>query len=60
MILHLYVLHEIDSYLFDSVPVYVNMPLQISYEIYDEYMDIFDEENIDDIFFYRPHLNEFY
>ena len=53
-------LHQIDSYLFDSVPVYVNMPLQISYEIYDEYMDIFDEENIDDIFlFYRQHLNEF-
>ena len=53
-------LHEIDSYLFDSVLVYVNMPLQISYEIYDEYMDIFDEENIDDIFlFYRPHLDGF-
>lgn len=49
-----------DTKLFDSVLFEVEMPLQFCNEIYDEQIDIFEEENIDEIFlFYRPHLDEF-
>ncbi|WGE79428.1 hypothetical protein [Actinobacillus equuli] len=47
-------------YLFDSVLISVDMPLQICYEIYDEHIEIFNEENINEIFlFYRPHIDKY-
>ena len=55
-----YNLLTFDTKLFDSVLFEVEMPLQFCNEIYDEQIDIFEEENIDEIFlFYRPHLDEF-
>ena len=55
-----YNLVTFDTKLFDSLLFEVEMPLQFCNEIYDEQIDIFEEENIDEIFlFYRPHLDEF-
>ena len=55
-----YNLLTFDTKLFDSVLFEVEMPLQFCNEIYDEQIDIFEEENIDEIFlFYRPHLDKF-
>lgn len=55
-----YNLLTFDTKLFDSVLFEVGTSLQFCNEIYDEQIDIFEEENIDEIFlFYRPHLDEF-
>lgn len=53
-------LQTFDTKLFDSVLFEVEILLQFCNEIYDDQIDIFEEENIDEIFlFYRPHLDEF-
>lgn len=53
-------LETFDIYLFDSALFYVRVPFQLCYEIYDEHIDIFNEENVNELFlFYRPHLDEF-
>lgn len=54
-----YFLETFTVNLFDSAFFTVDMPVQICYQIYQEQSDIFDEENIGDIFFfYREHIDE--
>ncbi len=55
-----YFLETFTVNLFDSAFFTVDMPVQICYQIYQEQSDIFDEENIGDIFFfYHKHIDEF-
>lgn len=58
--IHPYSLESIEMYFFDSLFFDIYHPLQLSYEIYDEHVDIFNEENFDDVFlFYRPHIDKY-
>ncbi|HDR1069719.1 TPA: hypothetical protein QB323_002053, partial [Pasteurella multocida] len=53
-------LDELDVNLFDSVFFKVKLPMQICYQVHREQNDIFEEENISDIFFFfRDHIDEF-